>query len=422
MRPLINVFKCSAIEFYPPKPPVTVCCPTVSFRIQQEPHAGSGHEHASILIQASSAAKCSGRMVVPHKSTPKEETWMNFYTHQHKHYCGIDLHTKAMYVCILDQGGTILVHKNLPTTPEAFLRVIAPYREDVVVGVECMFTWYWLADLCAKEGIAFVLGHALYMKAIHGGKAKNDKIDAHKIAVLLRGGMLPQAYVYPAEMRATRDLLRRRCHLVRKRAELLAHIQNTNSQYNLPELGKKLAYKANREGVEDHFPDPSVRKTIEVDVSLIDHYDKLLGEVELYITRSAKAHDVQTFARLQSVPGIGQILALVILYEIQDIARFPRVQDFVSYCRLVKCAKESGGKRLGTSGKKIGNVHLRWAFAEAAVLFIRQSQPGKEYFAKLEHQHGKAKALTVLAHKLGRAVYYMLTREQAFDLNRFVTA
>ena len=347
---------------------------------------------------------------------------MNFYTQQHKHYCGIDLHAKAMYVCILDQNGTKLVHKNLPTTPEAFLRMIAPYRDDVVVGVECIFTWYWLADLCQKEGIAFVLGHALYMKAIHGGKAKNDKIDAQKIAVLLRGGMIPQAYVYPAEMRATRDLLRRRCHLVHKRAELLVHIQNTNSQYNLPEIGKKLAYKANREGVADHFPDPSVRKTIEVDVALIDHYDKLLGEVELYITRTAKLHDVQTFSRLQSVPGIGQILALVILYEIQDIARFPRVQDFVSYCRLVKCAKESNGKRLGTSGKKIGNVHLRWAFAEAAILFLRQNQLGKEYFTKLERKHGKAKALTVLAHKLARAVYYMLTREQAFDLQRFVTA
>jgi transposase len=229
-------------------------------------------------------------------------------------------------------------------------------------------------------------------------------------------------YVYPSEMRATRDLLRRRCHLARKRAELLTHIHNTNSQYNLPEIGKRLAAKANREDVADHFPDPSVHKAIEIDISLIDHYDQLLGEVELYLTRSAKTDDVQTFARLQSVPGIGQILALVILYEIHDIRRFPRVQDFVSYCRLVKCAKESNGKRLGTSGKKIGNVHLRWAFAEAAVLFIRQSQRGKEYFLKLEHQHGKAKALTVLAHKLGRAVYFMLTREQAFDLHRFVAA
>src|SRR5215831_3652299 len=223
-------------------------------------------------------------------------------------------------------------------------------------------------------------------------------------------------------MRATRDLLRRRCHLARKRAELLAHIHNTNSQYNLPEIGKRLANKANREDVADHFPAPSVRKAIEVDVSLIDQYDQLLGEVELYLTRSAKAHDVQTFARLQSVPGIGQILALVILYEIQTIARFPRVQDFLSYCRLVKCAKESAGKRHGLSGKKIGNPQLKWAFSEAAVLFLRQNQPGKEYFAKLERKHGKGKALTVLAHKLARAVYYMLTREQAFDLHRFVTA
>ncbi len=98
------------------------------------------------------------------------------------------------------------------------------------------------------------------------------------------------------------------------------------------------------------------------------------------------------------------------------------MQDCVSYCRLVKCAKESGGKRLGTSGKKIGHVHLRWAVAEAAVLFLRQNQPGKEYFAKLARNHGKATALTVLAHKLARAVYSMLTRARAFDLNRFVTA
>jgi transposase len=209
---------------------------------------------------------------------------------------------------------------------------------------------------------------------------------------------------------------------VRKRAELLAHIQNTNSQYHLPEIGKQLASKANRAGIAEHFPDPSVRKTIEVEVSLIDHYDTLLGEVELYLTRSAKAHEVQTFSRLQSVPGIGQILALVILYEIQDIARFPRVQDCVSSCRLVKGAKASGGKRLGTSGQKIGTVHLRWACAEAAVLCLRHTQPGKEYFTKLAQNHGTAKALTVLAHKLGRAVYDMLSRQHAFALNRFVTA
>ena len=145
--------------------------------------------------------------------------------------------------------------------------MVAPYREDLVVAAECMFTWYWLADVCAAEGITFVLGHALAMKAIHGGKAKNDKIDSQKIAGLLRGGLLPQAYVYPAAMRSTRDLLRRRLHLVRKRGQLLAHIQNTRAQYQLPACGRRLAYPGNRDGVVAHFPDPIVRKSIEVDVT-----------------------------------------------------------------------------------------------------------------------------------------------------------
>ena len=127
---------------------------------------------------------------------------MKFYTKQHRFYCGIDLHASAMFVCVLDSTGEVVLHKNIPTRPKAFLCLIKPYREDLVVGCECMFTWYWLADLCANEEIDFVLGHALYMRAIHGGKAKNDKIDSHKIAVLLRGGSFPVAYTYPKKMRA----------------------------------------------------------------------------------------------------------------------------------------------------------------------------------------------------------------------------
>jgi transposase len=258
------------------------------------------------------------------------------------------------------------------------------------------------------------------MKAIHGGKAKNERIDAHKIAVLLRGGMLPQASVYPAAMRATRDLLRRRTPLMRKRAELLAHIQHTNSQYNLPEIGKKLAYQANRDGVAERFPDPAVQKSIEVDLALITHDDRLLTALEVDLVKTAKADNAPTFYRLRSIPGIGKILALVLLDELHDIHRFPRVQAFVSSCRLVKSAKESAGTRDGTSGKKIGHAYLKWAFSEAAVLFLRNNPAGQKYLARLTKQHGKGKALTVLAHKLARAVYDMLKRETAFDLDKFL--
>jgi transposase len=324
-----------------------------------------------------------------------------------------------MSLCIVNRDGEILVHRNMPAGPEPFLKTIAPYRTDLVVCVACIFTWYWLADLCTREGIPFVLGHALYMKAIHGGKAKNDKIDAQKIAVLLRGGMLPQAYVSPAAMRATRDLLRRRMHFMRKRAELLTHVQNTTSQYNLPEIGRKIAYKANRVGVVERFPDPAVQKSIEVDLALLGHYDDLLRDMELSILRTAKQHNAHTRYLLRTVPGIGEILSLVLLYEIHDIARFPRVQDVVSYCRLGKCAQESAGKRYGTSGAKIGNAYLTWVFSEAAVLFLRTNPAGQKYLARLEKKHGKGKALTVLAHKLARAVYYMLKREVAFDTQKF---
>ena len=235
-----------------------------------------------------------------------------------------------MYVCILNQAGETLLHRNMKTTPEACLNVIAPYRPDIVVAVECMFTWYWLADLCADEEIPFVLGHALYMQAIHGGKANNDTIDSQKIAVLLRGGMLPQAYVYPAERRATRDLLRRRMPLAHKRGELLAHGQNPNSQYNLPAIGKHIAYQANRDGVAERFADPAVQKSLEVDLALVSYSAELLRDVELPSVKTAKQHDANTLYLLQTVPGIGKILSLVLLYEIHHIDRFPRVQEFAS--------------------------------------------------------------------------------------------
>lgn len=272
---------------------------------------------------------------------------MRFYTTQHKFYCGIDLHAKGMYMCILNQPGEILYHKNIPTDRSIFLSTIKPYRDDLVIAVECVFTWYWLADLCLKENIHFVLGHALYMKAIDGGKTKNDKIDSKKIAAMLRGGMIPQAYVYPPKMRAARDLLRRRMFLTRKRAEFLGHIQNTNYQYNLEPIRKKIACKSNRVCLDEHFKNPLVQISIDADRQLISALEKQITHLETIIIKCARYHDSVAYSLLKTIPGVGRILGLTILYEIQDIERFPKVQNFASYCRLVKCPRESSGKRMG---------------------------------------------------------------------------
>jgi transposase len=346
---------------------------------------------------------------------------MRFYSQQHRFTCGIDLHARSMHLCVLDQAGAVVFDRNLPARPECFLRALAPFRDDLIVGVECMFAWYWVADLCQAENILFALGHALYMKAIHGGKVKNDRIDAGKIARLLRGGNFPIAYAYPKGMRETRDLLRRRTYLVRKRAELLTHLQILNAQYNLAPFPKKLSFAANRLEIKvaERFGDQSVQKSAAVDLALVDRLDELIGELELYLTRTAKVDDVQTFYRLRSIPGVGKVLALILLYEMHDVERFDNAGQFLSYARLVRCVHESAGKKLGCGGKKIGNAHLRWAFAEAACLFLRSSERAKKWKQKQAAQRGEGKALAILAARLGRAVYHMLRKHEAFDEERF---
>ena len=346
---------------------------------------------------------------------------MRFYNQQHRFYCGIDLHARSMHLCILDHDGHVVFDKNLPCNPNSFLHAIAPFRDDLVVAAECLFGWYWLADCCQEHDLAFVLGHALYMRLIHGAKAKNDRLDAGKIARLLKGGNFPLAYVYPKGMRATRDLLRRRSYLVHKRSELLTHLQILNAQYNLPPFPKKLGFAANRAemNIAERFAEVSVQQNAALDLALIDTLEQQIAAAESYLVRTAKVDDVQTYHRLQTIPGVGTILALVLLYELHDVGRFDHVGQFLSYARLVRCAHESAGKVIGAGGKKIGNAHLRWAFGEAACLFLRSSERAKKWKEKYQKQHGAAKALGVLAARLARAVYHLLRKEEAFDEERF---
>jgi transposase len=328
-----------------------------------------------------------------------------------------------MYAHILDDQGKTVLDQDLPASPAAFLDAVKPYRDGLVVGAECMFAWYWLADLCEDQTIPFVLGHALYMKAIHGGKAKSDKIDAGKLAALLRGGLFPMAYTYPRAKRQTRDLLRRRSSFVRQRAQLIAHIQNTNSQFNHPPFSKKLTYAGNRTAeLTERFTDPSTKLSVEADLGMIGSYDEQIATMERHLTKNAKVDDPVTFGLLKSVPGIGPILGLVLLYEVDDMKRFPEAGNFLSYSRLVRCEHSSAGKVKGSGGKKIGNAHLKWAFSEAACLMLRSCPAAKSWLQRREKKGGKRKALALLEAKLGRCVYHLWRKQVPFDLKRFLNS
>jgi transposase len=206
---------------------------------------------------------------------------------------------------------------------------------------------------------------------------------------------------------------------MRRRSEALSHIYNTHLQYNLDAPTRRIRYAGNRDALTDPFSDESVKKTIAVDLAAAKCYDGIIKDLELYLTRHAKVHDPQTFFLLKTVPGIGKVLALTLLYEIHDIGRFANVGEFISYSRLVNCPHTSAGKVCGSGGRKMGNAFIRWAFAEAACLFLRELPQAKSWIARKEKKYGKGKALSLLSAKLGRAVYWMLRHREPFDVEKF---
>jgi hypothetical protein len=218
-------------------------------RLSTEPARWAVRCRRLIMIEASPSAYHRGRLALGNSLThSRGGDLLRCYTEPHQVYCGSDLHARSMSVGVLRHDGELVLHRHMNAAPDAFLTAVAPSRGGLVVAVAGLFTWAWLAALGADQGLPFVLGHALSMQALHGGQAKHDQRDSHKIAALRRGGLLPQASVSPARMRATRALLRRRTHLRRKRSALLAHVQHTTSPDTLPEIGQKRASTATREG------------------------------------------------------------------------------------------------------------------------------------------------------------------------------
>jgi transposase len=335
-------------------------------------------------------------------------------------YAGCDLHARSLFLAVLDHDGHERFARNLTAAPAPFLKAVRPFRGGLVVGCECMHCWYWLADACRDEGITFVLGHAWGMKAVHGAKTKCDRHDAEAIARLLRGGNFPLAYAYPKERRGLRDLLRARLRLVRQRAELYGHVHTARRQANLPPVSSDVKYKSKRGAITADIADPFVRRRVETHLALLDPLDAAIRRLEAEIEEAAQEHYPTELAVLQSTPGVGAVLSLTILLETDTIGRFDTRQQFCSYARLCGAVQESAGKRTGAGNRRAGNAWLKWAFSEAAVRSAQKDERLGRYLEKLTSRLGKPKALSALAHKLGRAFYHMLHTKEVFDVQRFV--
>jgi transposase len=258
------------------------------------------------------------------------------------------------------------------------------------------------------------------MKAVHGCKTKCDRKDAEAIARLLKGGNFPPAYAYPRERRGLRDLLRARLRLVRQRAEVYGHVHTARRQANLPPVSSDVKYKSKRAAITADIADVHVRRRVETHLSLLEPLDTTIRRLEAEIETAAQEHYATELAVLQTTPGVGAVLSLTILLEIDTVGRFDTRQQFCSYARLCGAVQQSDGKRAGVGNRKAGNAWLKWAFSEAAVLSAQKDERIGGLLARLASRLGKPKALSALAHKLGRAFYHMLRTKEAFDVSRFV--
>jgi transposase len=214
--------------------------------------------------------------------------------------------------------------------------------------------------------------------------------------------------------------LRTRLNLVRQRAELYAHIHTVRRQHNLDSIGRDVKYKSKRAEATCGFTDPHLRRGIEARLNLLDPLDTEIRRLERHLEAAAAEHFPMELAVLQSIPGVGPIISMTILLEIDTITRFQTRQQFCSYARLISPRQESDGKVVGLGNARAGNAWLKWAFSEAAVLSAQKDERMKACLAKLQSRHGTSKGLSIFAHKLGRVVYHLLRSKTVFDVERFV--
>lgn len=277
-----------------------------------------------------------------------------------------------------------------------------------------------MSQVEVDAGIDFYLGHALYMRAISGNKNKNDRLDSQTNANLMRTNYFPEAYPYPKEMRATRDLLRRRIRLVRIRAEALGHIQTVCHQHAITDVTTLMVKNhKQREEILEWFDHVDISNNIETDIALIESLDAIIRKIEVQIRCQARQHNRRDFNSLTTIPGVGDILAFIILYETHDLSRFKTVQNYSSYCRVVKCQRTSAGKIKGGTHHKMGNPYLKWAYGQIILSAQRQSEPIRKCYQRLTSKFGK-RAKSHMGHKFAIAAYYMLKNGECFDEKRFV--
>jgi transposase len=331
-------------------------------------------------------------------------------------YCGIDLSARDSHLCVIDESLSIHLQQKVANELTGIACLLEQFKPDLKTVVESTFNWYWLVDGLQRLGFDVCLAHTLGLAMITKAKVKTDRRDAFTLAKLLRAGVIPKAYIYPAKTRPVRDLLRRRHKVVSMRAEEYGSLRQLLLREGILSSSRNEIKLAEEEDLREWFSHPLVVMSGSQQLERIDLLSRQITELEQQIFDLTR--DKADYKRLLKIAGIGRILALTILYEVGEISRFQSVRQFSSYCRLVPGVAQSGAvTRRGRSSKQ-GNHYLKSAFNQAAVVAVRSyARIRRCYERHLARHRGGARKLVaynVIAHKLAQAVYFVLKRGEDY--------
>lgn len=332
-------------------------------------------------------------------------------------YAGIDLHSNNCVLTVIDENDRVLRQRKLSNRLEAVVEELLPFRESLQsVAVESTFNWYWLVDGLADQDFPVQLVNTTACRQYEGLKHTDDKYDGWWLAHMRRLGILPTGFIYPREDRAVRDLLRRRASLVQQRTANMLTVQNLEQRNRGTKIASKEVRKLTSSEVHERYANDELRLAITSTLAVIDALSFQIEAVEKAVLKKAKPH--AEFESLQTVWGIGKILALTIMYETGPISRFATVGDYVSYARCVGAERLSNGKKKGENNGKNGNKYLAWAFVEAAHFAARSYPAARRFCDRKTAKKNSIVATKALAHKLARASFFVMRDRVAFDPKR----
>lgn len=332
-------------------------------------------------------------------------------------YCGVDLHSNNGVYHAVDSDGTQELHRRLPNRPDAVLTALAPLRDRLVsVAIESTYNWYWLSDCLEDNGYTVVLANPSRMDQYRGLKNTDDDSDAAFIAELSRLGILPSGWICPREERSLRDLLRRRVLTVESRTRQVNSLQGMLVRQTGSSTRYTMLEALTTEELTDVLTHEALLVTARNQLELIRAHDATISSLERFALKQCRPKP--EYRLLTSVPGIGQILSMTIMLEIGSIGRFPRPGDLSSYVRAVKADRMSNGKVKGRNNGRNGNRYLAWAFVEAANHAIRCCVPARTWYQRKAAATKPVVGRKALASKLSKAVWYMLTENAPFQIQK----